>query len=66
MCLQEESAGPGIKLRKSASSAGAHTAASSTRTTRPRSQPAVPDSQSRTRAAVSFVTDNYIAFVLLM
>lgn len=66
MCLQEESAGPGIKIRKSASSAGAHTSASSTRTARPRVQPAPPENQGRVQAAVSFVTDNYIAFVLLM
>ena len=66
MCLQEESAGPGIKIRKSAVSGGAHTSASSTRLPRARSNAALPDNQSRATTAVSFVTDNYIAFVILM
>ncbi|XP_063689391.1 protein Aster-B-like isoform X4 [Bolinopsis microptera] len=66
MCLQEESAGPGIKIRKSAVSGGAHTSAASTRLPRARSHAALPDNQSRATTAVSFVTDNYIAFVLLM
>jgi len=66
VCLQEESAGPGIKIRKSAVSGGAHTSASSTRLPRARSNAALPDNQSRATTAVSFVTDNYIAFVILM